>query len=107
MKFVLLAVAMLCVGLYAAQGSPAKPDPAATVTIQPVSGDDNPTQRFEGVIVSKNGQIFVLRDDVNNTWYHLDDQQAAAKHLGKKVLVTGTLDTRTDMIQVKSIDETT
>jgi hypothetical protein len=106
MKYVLLAVGMLFVGLCAAQGSPAKPDSAATATI-PVAGDDNPTQRFEGVIVSKNGQIFVLRDDVNNTWYHLDDQQAAAKHLGKKVLVTGTLDTRTDMIQVKSIDETT
>jgi hypothetical protein len=107
MKFVSLAVGVLCVGLYAAQGSPASPHLTATATIQPVAGDDNPTQRFEGVIVSKNGQIFVLRDDVNNTWYHLDDQQAAAKHLGKKVSVTGTLDTRTDMIQVKSIDETT
>jgi hypothetical protein len=49
----------------------------------------------------------VLRDDANNTWYHLDDQQAASKHLGKKVVVIGTLDARTDVIRVQKIDEST
>jgi hypothetical protein len=110
MKSVFLAVT-LCIGLCATQGLLARPQSVllttATAAIHPTSIEDEQPQKFEGIIVSKNGEIFVLRDDVNDTWYHLDDQQAAAKHLGKKVLVTGILDTRTDVIRVKSIDETT
>ncbi|HXN99092.1 MAG TPA: DUF5818 domain-containing protein [Candidatus Acidoferrales bacterium] len=104
-------VVSICMGLYAAQGLTSKPQavlPAApTVAIHSAAIEGNETEQFQGVIVSKNGEIFVLRDDVNNTWYHLDDQEAAGKHLGKKVLVTGNLDTRTDVIRVQSISETT
>ena len=110
MKNVFLAVSM-CIGLFATQSLPARPQtvlPAApTATMHSVSVEGSETEQFQGVIVSKNGEIFVLRDDVNNTWYHLDDQEAAGKHLGEKVLVTGNLDTRTDMIRVQSIAETT
>jgi hypothetical protein len=109
MKTVFLAIGLVGIGLCAAL--PATPQvksiTISTVTIQPISGDESQPQRFEGIIVSKNGELFVLRDDANNTWYHLDDQQAAGKYLGKKVLVTGNLDTRTDVIVVKSIVETT
>jgi Protein of unknown function (DUF5818) len=62
-------------------------------------------QRFEGTIVSKNGALFVLRDDVNNVWYHLDDQQKAEKFAGKKVQVIGILDGRVDEIRIQSIEE--
>jgi hypothetical protein len=62
-------------------------------------------QKFVGVIVSKNGAMFVLRDDVNNVWYHLDDQEKAGKFVGKKVGVTGILDGRVDEIRVKTIEE--
>jgi uncharacterized protein DUF5818 len=110
MKTVFLAV-IICIGLCATQSLPARPQPvlptATAAAIHPISVEEDQPQKFEGVIVSKNGEIFVLRDDVNNTWYHLDDQQEAGKHLGKKVLVTGNLDTRTDMIRVQSIAETT
>jgi|SRR5579863_4112213 len=63
----------------------------------------NPDEHFAGVIVWLNGNRYILRDDVNDTWYHLDDQKTAAKYLGKKVNVTGTLDGRSDVIHVRSI----
>jgi hypothetical protein len=62
-------------------------------------------QKFEGTIVSKNGALFVLRDDLNNVWYHLDDQQKAEKFAGKKVQVIGILDGRVDEIRIQSIQE--
>jgi len=110
MKNVLLGITIVCFGLCASSGRvPAQSQtsaPKATIG-HPNSGPDDNAQHFEGVIVSKNGQLFVLCDDTNNTWYHLDDQQAASKHLGKKVQVIGTLDARTDVIRVQKVEETT
>ena len=60
---------------------------------------------FAGKIVSQNGDRFILRDDANDVWYHLDDQAQAQKYLGKNVVVTGVLDGRSDMIRVRSIAE--
>ncbi len=109
MKIAFLAVRILCAGLLGGGILPAASQvilPSVTTsTIAPVSTSDDQAQQFEGVIISKNGELFVLRDDVNDTWYHLDDQKAAGKFLGKKVLVTGTLDTRTDVIRVQKITE--
>src|SRR5271156_2043063 len=64
-------------------------------------------QTFNGKIVSQNGVRFVLRDDDDNVWYHLDDQQKASKLFGKDVLVTGTFDGLTGTIRVASIVEAT
>ena len=50
------------------------------------------TKTFSGKIVSQNGVRYVLRDDDNSAWYHLDDQEKAGKLVGKDVLVTGTFD---------------
>src|SRR5271154_171655 len=63
------------------------------------------TQAFYGKIVSQNGVRYVLRDDDNNVWYHLDDQEKAGKLLGKDVLVSGTFDGLTGTIRVQSIVE--
>jgi uncharacterized protein YdeI (BOF family) len=60
---------------------------------------------YSGVIMSLNGDRFILRDDSNDMWYHLDDQQQAGKFLGKKVWVAGKLDGRTDVIHVEQITE--
>jgi hypothetical protein len=65
----------------------------------------NHVATFSGKILSQNGEQLILRDDSNEVWYHLDDQQTAAKFLGKKVLVTGALDGRTDTIHVQRIVE--
>jgi photosystem II stability/assembly factor-like uncharacterized protein len=74
------------------------------LTQQQSDAKDQP-QKFEGTIVSKNGALFVLRDDLNNVWYHLDDQQKAEKFAGKKVQVIGILDGRVDEIRIQSIQE--
>ena len=60
---------------------------------------------FTGKVLSQNGERFILRDEANDVWYHLDDQQQAGKFAGKNVLVTGVLDGRTDTIQVREIAE--
>jgi hypothetical protein len=60
---------------------------------------------FNGRIVSLNGALFILRDDANQVWYHLDDQNAARKFAGKEVNVKGKLDVATDVIHVQSIEE--
>jgi len=62
-------------------------------------------QAFYGKIVSQNGVRFVLRDDENNVWFHLDDQEKAGKLVGKDVLVTGTFDGLSGTIRVQSIVE--
>jgi Protein of unknown function (DUF5818) len=60
---------------------------------------------FTGKVLSQNGERFILRDEVNDVWYHLDDQKQAEKFAGKNVLVTGVLDGRTDTIKVREITE--
>src|ERR1700730_3179741 len=105
MNSVFLAVSLVFLGVLAngtAQENPQVAPPPPVTTATPLSAE---RQQFEGVIVSKNGELYVLRDDANSTWYHLDDQQSAGKHLGKKVLVTGSLDGRTDVIRVQKIEE--
>ena len=62
-------------------------------------------QSFYGKIVSQNGVRFVLRDDENGVWYHLDDQAKAGALIGKDVLVTGTFDGLSGTIRVQSIVE--
>jgi len=69
--------------------------------------EQSKAQTFSGKIVSQNGVRFVLRDDENNVWYHLDDQQKAGNLFGKNVLVTGTFDGLTGTIRVQSIVEAT
>jgi hypothetical protein len=77
----------------------------ARVLLQNQSQDQSAISTFQGKILSQNGERFILRDDVNETWYHLDDQQQAGKFLGKNVVVTGVLDQSTDTIRVRSIVE--
>lgn len=60
---------------------------------------------FKGKIVSLNGARFILRDEENATWYHLDDQKTAAAFAGKEVIVIGVLEARSGMIRVRSIHE--
>ena len=59
---------------------------------------------FFGKIVSLNGSMFILRDDANQVWYHMDDQATARKFVGRNVKVKGKLDPSTDVIHVQSIE---
>jgi len=76
-----------------------------TVATRQQDKDRDQLQTFSGRIVSMNGELFILRDDANQVWFHLDDQRAAEKFAGKKAVVTGMLDPATDVIHVKSINE--
>jgi Protein of unknown function (DUF5818) len=83
--------------------------PLAVPHVRPVAltnqlPNEEQVRVFAGTIVSQNGGMFVLQDDVNKTLYGLDNQALAAKFVDKKVLVTGTLD-KTATIHVKSIEE--
>jgi len=77
--------------------------PRTLLSAQP--GDEPSVGTFTGRIVSQNGDRFILRDEVNEVWYHLDDQAQAQKYFGKDVVVTGVLDGRSDMIHVRNIAE--
>jgi Protein of unknown function (DUF5818) len=62
-------------------------------------------QTFKGKIMSQNGVRFILRDERTDNWYHLDDQDKAAKFLGKTVLIKGTLDGASGTIRIEAISE--
>ena len=72
---------------------------------QDKSQDKSEVRTFSGKVVSQNGEHYILRDEANDVWYHLDDQQQAQKFLGKTVQVKGILDVRNDMIRVREITE--
>jgi TonB family protein len=66
---------------------------------------ESKAETFSGKIVSQNDVRLVLRDDDDNVWYHLDDQQKATQYFGKDVLITGTFDGLSGTIRVQSIVE--
>jgi hypothetical protein len=78
-----------------------------TASAAPRLAASRAVEAYSGTIVSLNGQQYVLRDDDNDVWYNLDDQQSASKYAGKKVLVVGRLDARTDVIHVQQIEDAT
>jgi outer membrane lipoprotein-sorting protein len=100
-----LVAALIFAGPCALRVTPANAAPAHLAPQQAASTSEAQTQNFAGKIVSQNGVRFILRDDQENVWYHIDDQQQAAKFLGKVVNITGTLDGQTDMIHVRTITE--
>jgi len=81
----------------------ARQNPAHNQAQPPATQADLKT--FTGKVVSMNGELFILRDDTNQVWYHLDDQSAARKFAGKNVSITGKLDARTDVIHIEGIEE--
>jgi uncharacterized protein YdeI (BOF family) len=105
LRFALLLLS--CAGFWIAGAPPnqlrASATPTAFASVPP--GDEPATATFTGKIVSQNGDRFILRDEANEVWYHLDDQAQAQKYFGKNVVVTGVLDGRSDMIRVRSMAE--
>ena len=104
---ILLGLGLVVIGSQTSQALAAPPANAisnSSVAISP-PGDETNVNTFTGKIVSQNGDRNILRDEANDVWYHLDDQQQAGKFFGKIVVVTGTLDGRSDMIHVRNISE--
>jgi len=76
------------------------------VALQPAPQDKPEVKTFSGKVLSQNGEQYILRDEANDVWYHLDDQKQAEKFFGKNVEVKGVLDPRTDTIRIHEITET-
>jgi len=80
--------------------------PAATagsLTMPQATSQQTAAQTFTGTIV-KAGDTFKLEDTNKKVSYVLDDTQRASTFDGKKVKVTGTLDSNSAMIHVESIE---
>ena len=110
--FTALATISLALGLLIAGGQTSTMQAATSINAVNYSlvalgqpGDEPNVNTFTGKIVSQNGVRYILRDETNDVWYHLDDQQQAGKFFGKSVVVTGTLDGRSDMIHIQNISE--
>lgn len=54
----------------------------------------------------KMGSKFILADEKKKVVYQLDDQKTPEQYAGQMVKVTGTLDSKTKTIHVKSIEPT-
>ena len=61
-------------------------------------------ETFFGTIL-KNGDKFVLSDSATKSRYTLDDPRKASRYEGMTVKVTGTLDTVSSLIHVKTIEQ--
>lgn len=90
---------LVCGAIFTAQAKP--PVPFYNFPAQ----QQSKPQAFFGKVISQNGVRFILRDDENNVWYPLDEQEKAGKFLGKDVLVTGTYDGISGAIHVQNIVE--
>jgi Protein of unknown function (DUF5818) len=75
----------------------------STTAQQPDPNSAAETKTFTGMIV-RSGDKLVLADAENGTTFQLDDQQKAQEFVGKKVRVSGMLDTATGMIRVSTIE---
>jgi hypothetical protein len=61
-------------------------------------------ETFMGTIL-KDGENYVLSDSVTKSRYRLDDAKKATSYERKSVKVTGTLDTASNVIHVKTIQD--
>jgi len=85
---------------------PPRPDPPAEQPSQQQPGGSQAQQQpssqvFTGTIV-KEGSKYVLKTD--STSYQIDDQEKAKMYEGKQVKIAGSLDTKTNVLHVTSIE---
>jgi len=95
---VVFALSVLPISIVGIPAGPGRP-----LAISQANPQQSAAQTFTGTIV-KSGDIFKLDDKANKVSYMLDDTQRAGKFDGKKVKVTGTLDSKAAMIHVESIE---
>ena len=101
MKTVIPAAGLLlALGILPVSAKPSKPSVTTYLQSEPES------KTFTGTII-KNGDNFVLSDSASKLSYILDDRGKACPYEGKKVRVTGTIDSATNTIHVEAIQEIT
>jgi len=97
------AVSSPALALASVSGVAALPQPASAASQDGLKL--NETDTHTGVVLLMNGELYILRVDGSDTWYHLDDQKMASRFLGKKVDVTGEVDPLTSVIHVTDISD--
>jgi hypothetical protein len=78
------------------------PAPPAGSQAQPAQQPEPPAQAFTGMIV-KNGGKYVLKMSDGST-YQIDDQEKARPYEAKQVKIAGSLDVKTNLLHVVSIE---
>jgi uncharacterized protein YdeI (BOF family) len=99
-----LTLGVATLGLtYEQEPQPSPDTPQAEQSNQPQAATQaQSAQQFTGMIV-KQGEVFMLKDSSGDLTYELDDHGKAKDYVGKQVKVTGTLDSSTHVLHVKSI----
>ena len=84
------------------QPLPERPDPQKPAPTEPQAQQPQPTsQFFTGMIMKDHGK-FVLQ--TADTTYQIDDQEQVKTYEGRRVKVSGTLDAKTNLLHVATID---
>ncbi len=101
--FVIMSSSLAALG----QAAPAPSQDSGSHSPEKSTLKNRPLQTFDlktytGFINKVDGQ-YMLTTPWTNIIYKLDDQKAAKKFEGKEVGVTGNLDTKTNVIHVKTI----
>jgi len=80
-----------------------QPDPQKPVPANPQAEQPQPaSQSFTGMIVKESGK-YVLRSS-GNTVYQIDDQERAKTYEGKRVKISGSVDAKTNLLHIATID---
>ena len=56
--------------------------------------------------ISRKAGKFIFREDHRGTVYSLDDQKEARNFLGRPVLITGTIDSKANILHIRKIEPT-
>ena len=98
-----LAVGLALSGAAFAQNRPSSQDPQANPSQSQRQGTAE-VRSFSGKIAKDANGSYILQDDASKASLALDDQTKAKKFDGKNVVVTGTLDSSSNMIHVQKIE---
>ena len=104
MKKLLLSVAGTMLAFTFAPKTTYAMQPPPDAAQQQASPSPQKSKIFSGTII-KSGEGYVLSDAANKLSFALDDAEQASHYEGKKVKVTGTVDTANNMIHVETIQE--
>jgi hypothetical protein len=82
--------------------TPAQPEAKHTSPAEPESQSQSPAQTFTGT-VSKEADTYVLKV-TDTTSYKLDNDEQVQPYEGRRVQVTGTLDSSSNLIHVEKVE---
>ncbi len=114
----LLGIASAAILAVPAGAQQAEEDPAASAPRKSAPAQQHPNEAhmpasgetttqalkyYSGNIIRENGEI-VLQDPVTKVIHKLDDPTKAKGYIGKRVKITGKLDTNTNVIQVEKVE---